>query len=111
MNAAAPTLGRARWMPRRLSGPSLLLWLGGLLLVTLLWAAGQGAYSLPLSELPGVLLGAVHGRGMDAQQGWAITPYAWWVSRWGLWPLWMFGALVLALGVWARNKDVGARRH
>ncbi|RKR69877.1 apolipoprotein N-acyltransferase [Acidovorax sp. 94] len=59
----------------------------------------------------GVLKGEVQGRGLDAQSGWAITPYAWWVSRWGLWPLWMFGALVLALGVWARNKDMGARRH
>jgi len=59
----------------------------------------------------GVLKGEVQGRGLDAQSGWAITPYAWWVSRWGLWPLWMFGALMLALGVWARNKDMGARRH
>lgn len=59
----------------------------------------------------GVLKGEVQGRGLDAQSGWAITPYAWWVSRWGLRPLWMFGALVLALGVWARNKDMGARRH
>lgn len=43
--------------PRRLSGPGLLALLGLLLLATLLWAAGQGAYSLPLSALPGVLLG------------------------------------------------------
>ena len=58
----------------------------------------------------GVLRGEVQGRGLDAQSGWAITPYAWWVSRWGLGPLWLFGALVLALAVWARNKDMGARR-
>nr|WP_245638709.1 iron ABC transporter permease [Hydrogenophaga palleronii] len=37
----------------------MLLLLGLLLLLTLLWSAGQGAYSLPLSELPAVLLGAV----------------------------------------------------
>jgi len=43
--------------PHRLTGPAMLLWLGALLLATLLWAAGQGAYSLPLSALPGVLLG------------------------------------------------------
>ncbi|MGQ3226911.1 MAG: FecCD family ABC transporter permease [Hydrogenophaga sp.] len=59
MNAAAPAVAALRWTPRRLSGPSLLLCLGALLMLTLLWAAGQGAYSLPLSELPGVLLGAV----------------------------------------------------
>eukprot|EP01036_Dinobryon_divergens_P012934 gene12934-17444_t len=35
----------------------MLLLLGALLLATLLWSAGQGAYSLPLSALPGVLLG------------------------------------------------------
>ncbi|MDP3168199.1 MAG: iron ABC transporter permease [Hydrogenophaga sp.] len=50
--------------PRRLSGPGLLALLGLLLLATLLWAAGQGAYSLPLRALPGVLLGVD-----DAQRG------------------------------------------
>ncbi len=40
-----------------LPGPVLLLVLGVGLLATLVWAAGQGAYSLPLRELPGVLLG------------------------------------------------------
>ena len=62
MSAAAPAatgLMRMRWAPRRVSGPRLLLSLAVLLLFTLLWAAGQGAYSLPLSELPGVLWGAV----------------------------------------------------
>jgi iron complex transport system permease protein len=47
----------SRWTPRRLSGRAMLLLLGALLLATLLWSAGQGAYSLPLSALPGVLLG------------------------------------------------------
>lgn len=45
----------------------------------------------------GVLQGVVHGRGLDAASGWRITPYAWWVSRWGLWPLWVFAGLVVAL--------------
>jgi apolipoprotein N-acyltransferase len=47
----------------------------------------------------GVLKGEVHGRGLDAQSGWAITPYAWWVSRWGLWPLWGLGALALLVAM------------
>jgi apolipoprotein N-acyltransferase len=38
----------------------------------------------------GVLEGSVQGRT-------GVTPYAWWVSRFGLWPLW-----IMALGVWAR---------
>ncbi|MFN4120397.1 apolipoprotein N-acyltransferase [Acidovorax sp.] len=44
----------------------------------------------------GVLRGEVQGRGLNADSGWAITPYAWWVSRWGLWPLWFLGAAVVA---------------
>jgi apolipoprotein N-acyltransferase len=39
----------------------------------------------------GVLEGEVQGRS-------GITPYAWWVARWGLWPLWLLalGCVVLA---------------
>lgn len=60
----------------------------------------------------GVLLGEVQGRGVDAQQGWAITPYAWWVSRWGLVPLAaLAGAIVLvaALGAGRRGRGGTAR--
>lgn len=63
MNTTALSLWRRSLAPRRLSGPALLWSLAALLLVTLLWAAGQGAYSLPLHELPGVLLGAITGSG------------------------------------------------
>ncbi|WP_409374789.1 apolipoprotein N-acyltransferase [Verminephrobacter aporrectodeae] len=51
----------------------------------------------------GVLTGTVQGRGFDAQSGSAITPYAWWVSRWGLWPLWILGAVVLAIAAAAQR--------
>lgn len=52
----------------------------------------------------GVLKGEVQGRGIDAQDGWNITPYAWWVARWGLLPLWVFGAGALAAAAWARRR-------
>lgn len=55
----------------------------------------------------GVLRGEVRGRGLDAQSGWAITPYAWWVSRWGLWPLWCFGASALLLAWVTKRLRVG----
>ena len=53
----------------------------------------------------GVLQGTVQGRGLDAQAGWAITPFAWWVSRWGLWPLWGLGALAIVLALWAQRAN------
>lgn len=52
----------------------------------------------------GVLKGEVQGRGLDAKSGWAITPYAWWVSRWGLVPLWALGGLVLVFAVVAKRR-------
>ena len=55
----------------------------------------------------GVLQGEVWGRGIRAEEGWGITPYAWWVSRWGLWPLWMLGAAAVAGAVAARRLRAG----
>lgn len=46
-----------RWLPRQLALPML----GVLLLGSLLYAAGQGAYGLPLTNLPGVLYQAFAG--------------------------------------------------
>lgn len=52
----------------------------------------------------GVLRGGVRGRGLDAAEGWAITPYAWWVSRWGLWPLWILGGVAVVFAAVARRR-------
>lgn len=59
----------------------------------------QGVVIRQLPRLTrGVLLGEVEGRS-------GITPYAHWVSRWGLWPLWLAsGAIVLAAWIGRRRR-------
>ena len=61
---------------------------------------GQVTQSLP-RYTRGVLVGEVQGRN-------GITPYAWWVSKFGLWPLWLLAcsavALALARRLWCRTK-------
>ena len=52
---------------------------------------GRIAKALPRYER-GVLLGRVEGRD-------GLTPYAWWVSRVGLWPLWLGATAVVALAL------------
>ena len=50
---------------------------------------------------------ARHTRGTLVGQVWgstAITPYAWWVSRLWLWPLWLLGVGVLVLASWLGRK-------
>ena len=46
----------------------------------------------------GVLLAQVQGRD-------GVTPFARWVSRWGLWPLWLCCVAVIALCVWQHKKN------
>jgi apolipoprotein N-acyltransferase len=55
---------------------------------------GRVTHSLP-RHTRGVLTGEVEGRS-------AITPYAWWVSRLGLWPLWLLGLVIVAMAAWRR---------
>jgi apolipoprotein N-acyltransferase len=59
---------------------------------------GAVTHSLPRLTA-GSLTGRVQGRGLNEAAGWEITPYAWWVSRLGLWPLW-----ALALGLLWLNR-------
>jgi apolipoprotein N-acyltransferase len=49
----------------------------------------------------GLLIGEVQGRS-------GITPYAWWVSRFGLWPLWGLALLAVAVAAWQRRRAGGA---
>ncbi len=53
---------------------------------------GRVTHSLP-RHTRGVLLGEVEGRE-------TITAYAWWVSRFGLWPLWWVALVVPAFALW-----------
>ena len=48
-----------------------------------------------------------HSRGVLVGQVWGntvITPYAMWVSKFWLWPLWIFGILTLLGGFWCHRR-------
>jgi apolipoprotein N-acyltransferase len=65
----------------------------------------QGKVQAALPRLTqGMLEGVVEGRS-------GITPFAWWVSRFGLWPLWLFSLLVLATAWWSGAASDAPRRH
>jgi apolipoprotein N-acyltransferase len=56
---------------------------------------GKVTHALP-RHTRGVLTGEVEG-------GRGLTPYAWWVSRFGLWPLWLLGFAVLTASLLGRR--------
>ncbi len=57
---------------------------------------GQVTHALP-RYTRGVLVGEVQGRS-------GITPYAWWVARYGLWPLWGLGLALAGLALVSRRR-------
>lgn len=58
---------------------------------------GKVTHELP-RHTRGALVGEVEGRN-------GITPYAWWVSRYGLWPLWALGLGVAGLALGFRLRS------
>jgi apolipoprotein N-acyltransferase len=53
---------------------------------------GEVTHSLP-RHTKGVLVGEVEGRS-------GITPFAWWASRFGLWPLWILGITIVLIAAY-----------
>jgi apolipoprotein N-acyltransferase len=43
---------------------------------------------------------------LEGREG--LTPYAWWVSRWGLWPLWLLGVGLVLLGLRLHSRHTVA---
>ncbi|HSV52468.1 MAG TPA: apolipoprotein N-acyltransferase [Burkholderiaceae bacterium] len=58
---------------------------------------GRVTHALP-RHTRGVLVGEVEGRI-------GTTPFAWWVSRFGLWPLWLLAVGVAAFAAWAKRSS------
>jgi len=58
---------------------------------------GQVTDSLP-TNTRGTLQAKVQGRS-------GVTPFAWWASRWGLWPLFAVALLMIGLGVTGVRRD------
>ncbi len=64
---------------------------------------GHVTQSLP-RHTRGVLRGQVQGRTGTPENGGGITPFAWWVSRFGLWPLWLLMTGIVLLAAWRHTR-------
>jgi apolipoprotein N-acyltransferase len=65
----------------------------------------QGQVQATLPRLTqGVLEGAVEGRT-------GITPFAWWVARFGLWPLWLLSLVVVTIARWSGTSHRAPHSH
>lgn len=64
---------------------------------------GQVLARLP-RDIRSVLVGAVEGRS-------GITPYAWWLSRFGLWPLWGLALALLLAGAYRCFTEPSSKRR
>ena len=64
---------------------------------------GRVTHALPRHER-GVLLGSVQGRTGTAASGGGITPFTWWASRFGLWPLWLLATGVVLIAAAGRSR-------
>ena len=64
---------------------------------------GRVTHSLP-RHTRGILTGQVQGRTGAADNRYGITPFAWWVARFGLWPLWISGLGIVLLAAVGRFK-------
>jgi apolipoprotein N-acyltransferase len=65
----------------------------------------QGRVQAALPRLTqGVLNGVVEGRS-------GTTPYAWWVARFGLWPMWVISLLLVVTAWWSGRATSRQRQH
>ena len=63
---------------------------------------GRVTHSLP-RHTRGVLTAQVQGRGGSVENGFGLTPFAHWVSRFGLWPYWLLGITTVLIAVWRKQ--------
>jgi apolipoprotein N-acyltransferase len=61
---------------------------------------GDVTHALP-RHTRGVLTGSVEGRAGDATHGDGVTPFAYWVARFGLWPIWLISFAIVLVAAYA----------
>ena len=60
------------------------------------------------AELPRLTQGVLDAR-VQGRTG--LTPFAWWASRFGLWPLWLLGVAIVAAAALPRRHRFGGARN